>query len=314
MKNIFICFSLALIFTSCNRKGKTEDLALVNDIAKVDNFKKDFDQKQVKIQNGIESVTSDSMGSPATGSGIALQGGQPVPPPVDLNKKIIKTANVNLEVKDFAKFNDLVHKSLRQFGAYIAQEDQTANDYSISNRISIKVPVDQFDYMVLAMNIADAKLLEKKITSEDVSGEVVDIKSRMEAKKQMRARYLEFMKQAKNMEEVLSVQSSINDIQADIESADGRVQYLSQSAAYSTINISFSAILDANKKEDAEPSFASRLGASITAGGKGLGEIVIALFALWPLFLGASMIVLGYKKFLRTKPANVTPDHKADKV
>ncbi len=314
MKNIFICFSLALIFTSCNRKGKTEDLALVNDIAKVDNYKKDFDQKQVKIQNAIGSVTTDSMGSPTTGSGIALQGGQNIPPPVDLNKKIIKTANLNLEVKDFAKFNDLVHKSLRQFGAYIAQEDQTANDYSISNRITIKVPVDQFDDMVLAMNIADAKMLEKKITSEDVSAEVVDIKSRMEAKKQMRARYLEFMKQAKNMEEVLSVQSSINDIQADIESADGRVQYLSQSASYSTINISFSAILDANKKEDAAPSFASRLGASISAGGKGLGEIVIALFALWPLFFGGGLIVFAYKKFIRTKSASATPDHKADKA
>lgn len=310
MKNIFICLSLALIFTSCNRKNKTENQALVNDVAKVDNYKKDFENKSI----GNGTALTDSMGNAATVTGIALQGGQSIPPPVDLNKKIIKTADLNIEVKDFAKFNDMVHKSLRQYGAYIAQENQTANDYSISNRITIKVPVDQFDDMVLAMNSTDAKLLEKKISSEDVSAEVVDIKSRMEAKKQMRARYLEFMKQAKNMEEVLNVQSSINDVQADIESADGRVQYLSQSAAYSTINISFSAILDANKKEDAEPNFASRLGASISAGGKGLGEIVIALFALWPLFLGGALVVFAYKKFFRAKPVTAMPDNKLDKA
>jgi hypothetical protein len=312
MKNIFICFCIALTFASCNRKNETENLSKLD----VSEKKKDisFEQMKVMTSNAAGNGTSamDSTKNPTSPSGIALQGGQ-VAPPLEINKKIIKTATMHLEVKDFAKYNDMVHKSLRQYGAYIAQEDQSANDYSVSNNISIKVPVDQFEDMLNALP-SDAKLLDKKITSEDVTGEVVDIKSRMEAKKQMRARYLEFMKQAKNMEEVLSVQASINDIQADIESADGRVDYLSHNAAYSTINLSFSSILDANKKEEAEPNFASRLGASIIAGGKGLGEIVIALFALWPLFLLIGLGVFVFKKISKTKSVATTTVHTTDKA
>jgi hypothetical protein len=53
---------------------------------------------------------------------------------------------------------------------------------------------------------------------------VVDTRSRMEAKKQMRDRYLELLKQARNMKEILEVQQVINSIQEDIESGSGRVR------------------------------------------------------------------------------------------
>ena len=64
-----------------------------------------------------------------------------------------------------------------------------------------------------------------KISTEDVTGEVVDTRARMEAKKQMRDRYLALLKQARNMKEILEVQTEINTIQEDIESASGRVGF-----------------------------------------------------------------------------------------
>ena len=81
------------------------------------------------------------------------------------------------------------------------------------------------------------ELNEKKITSEDVTTEVIDTRSRLEAKKQVRLRYLDLLKQAKNMEEILSVQSEINGIQEQIESAAGRMEYLQHSSSFSTIHL-----------------------------------------------------------------------------
>ena len=49
--------------------------------------------------------------------------------------------------------------------------------------IVIKVPVEQFESMMNQLPGNDNKILERKITTEDITGEVVDIKSRLEAKK-----------------------------------------------------------------------------------------------------------------------------------
>ena len=49
------------------------------------------------------------------------------------------------------------------------------------------------------------KINEKQITSEDVSAEYVDSRSRLEAKKQVRFRYLELLKGAKNMSDITEV-------------------------------------------------------------------------------------------------------------
>jgi hypothetical protein len=45
----------------------------------------------------------------------------------------------------------------------------------------------------------------------------------MEARKKVRDRYIELLKQAKNMSEVLQVQNEINNTQVEVEGAAGRI-------------------------------------------------------------------------------------------
>src|SRR5438477_10948695 len=53
----------------------------------------------------------------------------------DWDKKIIKTASVNIEVKNYKSFNDLLHGSIKKYGGYIAEEEQNQTDYKIENTI-----------------------------------------------------------------------------------------------------------------------------------------------------------------------------------
>nr|WP_315822627.1 DUF4349 domain-containing protein [Paraflavitalea speifideiaquila] len=115
----------------------------------------------------------------------------------DWDKKIIKNATLSVEVKAYTQFNDLVRNAVKQSGGYIAREEQSESDYKVENSLTIKVPVDQFDNTVLALTPGKEKILVKRITSQDVTGEVVDTKSRLEAKRQVRLRYLDLLKQAK---------------------------------------------------------------------------------------------------------------------
>jgi hypothetical protein len=222
-------------------------------------------------------------------------------PKVDWNKKIIKNASINLEVKNYQSFNDLLHGNIKRFGGYVAQEEQNQTDYKIENSITIKVPVDQFDDLVTALTSGEQKLIDKKITSEDVTTQVVDTRSRMEAKKQVRLKYLDLLKEAKNMEEILNVQREINGIQEDIEAANGRVEYLSHSAAYSTINLTYFQVLNAWAKNDGEVSYGTKIWRSFKIGWHWIGEFLIRIISIWPLFFLGFACWFAYKKWIVVK-------------
>src|SRR5689334_188119 len=147
---------------------------------------------------------------------------------VDWDKKIIKNGSVNLEVKDFKKYYQLLSEVVRREGGYVAQEDQQQNEYQISNSVLIKVPVDRFQEAMdlIIIGTGNETVKDKKVTSDDVTTEVVDTKSRIETKKEVRMRYLDLLKEAKNMKDILSVQAEINNIQGEMEAAAGRLNYL----------------------------------------------------------------------------------------
>ena len=225
----------------------------------------------------------------------------------DWEKKIIKTATLNIEVKDFGKYYDALHASVRRVGGYVAHENQSHSEYKTENIVSIKVPVVQFDEAVnlLITGAGHAKLIEKKIGSEDVTGEVVDTKSRLEAKRQVRLRYLELLKQAKNMEEVLQVQNEINDLHEQIEMAAGRVSFLSQSAAYSTINLTYFQVLNPSASPVSEPSFFVRMVNAFENGWDVIKHLLLGLISIWPLLLLATGLWFGLRKWRLSKPKAV---------
>jgi hypothetical protein len=237
--------------------------------------------------------------SPATGQ-------QTTPANPDWDKKIVKTANLNLEVKNYKSFNDLLHRTVKQSGGYIAQEEQNESDYKIENTVTIKVPVAQFDETLSQLTSDSSKLLEKKISAEDVSMQIVDTKSRLETKKEVRERYLELLKQARNMKEILTVQNEINDIQEQMEGAAGRIAYLSHSAAFSTINLSFYQVLDAGARNEPDPSFLHKIKGAFAEGWNWISALLLGLIGLWPLWIAVGLawkiFWKGRSSYLRARP------------
>lgn len=282
---------LCLAFIACNKatkENKSIDKESIQELS-----------SNYKVEKTNNQYTADSTGKPDSpgelGDKKLPSKQQPLPNP-DWDKKIIKTASLNLEVKDYNTFYSSFREKVRSFGGYVAQEEQNQSDYKIENTLVIKVPVDQFDNAVAQLTTNVTRINEKKISSQDVTSEFVDTKSRIEAKKQVRLRYMDLLKQAKNMEEILDVQSEINGIQEEIESATGRVEYLGHSSAYSTINLTYYQILNSSAKDIDSPSFGSKLSNAFKIGWSWITDFLIGLISIWPLFFLVAFIYLLYKK------------------
>jgi hypothetical protein len=291
MKILITALAAVLLF-ACNGKYKADKETNVETLSRSE------DEKQF-------AALTDSTGSGFFQAGQNKNDGndknqqyQPpqVQPKIDWDKKIIKTANLNLEVKKYNDFYKSIREKVTQLGGYVAQEQQTQTEYKLENTLVIKVPVDQFDNTLSQVTTGVEKINEKRITSEDVTGEVIDTKSRIEAKRQIRLKYLDLLKQAKNMEEILNVQSEINDVQEEIESATGRVNYLTHSADYSTINLTFYEVLNASAVNNDRPSFATRISNAFSSGWSWVGELFVGLISIWPLLLLVLGVFLFWKK------------------
>lgn len=298
MKTKFFVTPLLIfaIFISCNRNADKQKATLNYELSELKGTAADQ-----TVDNEKQQIPVGKFSLPSTDTVASLVKTAPTSNP-DWDSKIIKTAALRLEIKDFKKYNDYVHNAVKQYGAYVAQEDQNLSDEKSETTITIKVPVAQFENMMNKLPGDDGKVMEKKINTDDVTGEMVDTRSRLEAKKQMRLKYLEFLKQSKNMAEVLQVQNEINAIQEQIESAASRVSFLSHQSAYSTINLTFYQPLEGYKPTDVAPSFLTRITNAFKTGVGWIAELFVGLVSIWPLLLIVFAIYFGWKKL---RPAKV---------
>ena len=281
MKRIHCMLAAMLlwVFIACNDHKDKELMASAKNIAVQEN----------ELECAAAILSADTVAAPANNTYKQHQVPDKTDTRDDWDKKIIKTGNLTLEVKQYAAFNELVHTTVKQLGGYVAQEQQNQSEYKIENAVVVKVPVDQFDNAMALLSPSGEKVMEKKITSEDVTAALVDTRSRMEAKKKVRDRYLDFLKQAKNMEEVLKVQDEINGIQETIEAGAGRINYLGHAAAFSTIHLDYYQVLTAAPVADPPPSYGIRVLQSFKTGLHWFAEFFITLVTVWPLWLALTM-------------------------
>ena len=285
MKRYIYCMAiLAMMLFACNKAKETKDIQLE------DQTITDQDKSTGKPEEQLTAADTTDLPAANNVPGLTKNDN------ADWDRKIIKTADVQLQVKDYKRFNTSVHNSLKQYGAYIAGENQQETDYRIENTITIKVPVAQFDALVNSFGGDGIKIMNKNISTADVTGETVDTKARMQAKIAVRDKYLQLLKQAKNMNEILQVQNEINDIQEDIEAANGRINYLQHSSAYSTVNLSYHQYINSSTSKDEKPNFFNKMTDAFSTGTLFISNLILFIISIWPLLIGGIATLIYLKR------------------
>lgn len=214
----------------------------------------------------------------------------------DWDKKLIKTANITIETGNYQRFDVGIRNSLKRYGAYIASEEQASSDYKKENQITIKVPVAYFESLLISFDSDSNRIIQKTVNTADVGAEMYDSKLRIEARKKIRERYVQLLQQAKKMDDILKVEQEINNIQEELESASGRLNYLTHQTAYSTIHLTYYTLVVASPQAEKPNAFWDRLKEGFADGGNILVEIILIAIRLWPLILTGIIIGLVWKR------------------
>lgn len=174
-----------------------------------------------------------------------------VPPSDADSRMLIKTGQLALVVKDMdGAFSAIGALARKKGGDILNSSSNNYNGASPTGFVVLQVPVKEFEPTMIELKKL-GKVESESTQGEDVTAEYVDLDSQLRNLQATEAQFLEIMKRAVKVSDVLEVQNQLSNVRGQIQSIQGRMKYYSQKAALSTINVQLS--LDPAERPIVEP-------------------------------------------------------------
>lgn len=213
----------------------------------------------------------------------------------ETTSKIIKESNLRFETPSIEKTHQTIVSLLKKHKGFI-QRDQTSKNYNtVERNLTIRIPTDGFQPVLDGIAQGVKAFDRKEISQRDVTEEFIDLEARLKAKRKLEERYLELLKKAKNVKEMLEIEREVAKIREEIEAKQGRLKFLQNKVSLSTIHVSFYETVAFEKPQS--QTYFSRVLKALKGGFTGIGEFIIGVLYLWPFILGGTLFFF----FIRRK-------------
>lgn len=214
-------------------------------------------------------------------------------------KKIIKTAEISVEVENYKNVKASIVKVVDKWEGYISRENEENNEYKVSNSIDIRVPSENFEKISEELVTLAKKLDYKRVNASDITDQYYDTKTRLESNKRVEQSYLDLLKRANSIGDILEIQTKLGEIREDIESKEGQIKRMDDQVGYSTITLLFYELHDYKYIPEKSPGFFARMAKSLHGGWEGFISFFVFIIYLWPLWLFTAIGVYILLRFLR---------------
>lgn len=174
---------------------------------------------------------------------------------------IIRTAELDVEVKDATKALAAARRTAENAGGHVAGETtERIDDAHVSSHVVLRVPQEKYD-AVLAELAGAGKLLSRKADAKDVTDQVVDVESRIATQRASVNRVRALMDRADKLSDVVTLEGQLSSRQAELESLLAQQAALRDRTTLATITLSLSENEDKGRQaEDDGPGFLDALG------------------------------------------------------
>lgn len=146
---------------------------------------------------------------------------------------LVWTANFSLEVADLAKAQAQLTERMLALGGYVEEK----SDYgSSSQSLVYRVPKDAFA-TALGDVEQSGKVLSRHVKGEDVTEQYVDVETRLRNNIALRDRLKDLLGKARDIKDILQIESELNRIQSEIDSMEARMRILKDQIQMSTLRV-----------------------------------------------------------------------------
>lgn len=184
----------------------------------------------------------DSAGAPegereyAEAEEVASAAGSTDGPAVE--RLIIRNASLSVVVPDTEEAVDEIQDLVEDLDGYVVSSRLEQYQEGWEASMTLRIPAESLDQALERVRELATEVRREQVTGEDVTEDYVDLQSYLRHRQAVQERLLEYLEEAEDVEEALAVDQQLRQIEAEIERAKGRIQYLEQAAAMATVNLS----------------------------------------------------------------------------
>ena len=185
--------------------------------------------------DGIEGQATELGYDKNTGSPAAASGGKADEPQYmagNVERKIVRSANIRVRVDNLETAEIAVNDLMEKYGAYSAWTSADEN----SRRYTIRVPSAVYKDF-LAGTAGMGKVIHRTESAEDVTLRYYDLEWRLSTDKELLKTFQSYLGKAKNIDEILSVERRITELQGEIDSTGKDLRRLAKDVDYSTVEL-----------------------------------------------------------------------------
>jgi len=147
-------------------------------------------------------------------------------------RKLIKRAYIRIRVENLVAADASLSDLMSKYGAYSASTEAEEN----SRNYSLRVPAPQYENFLAEMD-GMGRLIRRSESTDDVTLHYYDLEGRLEMKRALLRTFQSYLTRARTIEEILSVEARIAELQYDIEGTGVQLRHLTNRIEYATIDL-----------------------------------------------------------------------------
>ena len=161
-----------------------------------------------------------------------------IPGAVPTSRKLIRTAQLALEVPSYDKAAEAAAKTAEEAGGYVAESRAARVDAGRrGGSVTLRVPAERFATVVAALKQLGT-VTSESVSTQDVTKAYTDLETRLRVKRDAAARVQAILNtRTARLTEVLEAERELARLTEEIEQMEGERRFYDQQIALSTITI-----------------------------------------------------------------------------
>ena len=209
-------------------------------------------------------------------------------------QRIIKTGEMSLEVDNVASALAAVRTLAAGIGGYIGGSQ--AGTLEDSATLTLRIPASRFDEALARLRELGGTVVGESTQEQDVTSQIVDLEARIANLEASEASYRALAERAERVEDVLAVQSRLDEVRGEIEQMRAQLENVASQADLSTLTVTLipkAAPVEAQAEGwDPGTRLAEAVAALVGVGQGALDALIWIGVVVLPILVALGLVVL----------------------